>query len=212
MLYKKSYFKIVVCALLFVSNSIFAHSPDFSNIIISKTESGQVIMQINTSLTAFQHEINFLNGEGAYKTPDEFKTMALDLFKNNFSIVINEKDTLQFKNSQIFLGHETKIVTELIGMPETVNVIQVQNNIFKDITNNQCVLIFMMDGFPKEKYTLDRDNNDRIDLEFEDGKWVQITEDNSGFDYKYILLSIGILFVVFIMFYLIKKRQTKKIQ
>ncbi len=209
MLYKKTILKTIICSLLLVSNFIMAHSPDFSNIIISKTDNGQVIIQINASLTAFQHEINYVNGEGAYKTPEEFQNLVLDHFKNNFSIVLNEKDTLQFINPKVFLGHGTKIVSEIIGIPETVNVIQLKNNLFKDIVNNQSMLIFLIDGFPKEKYTLDRDNKQQIDLQLKNDTWVQVTHENSSFDYKYILLSIGILFIVFILFYLIKKRQTK---
>jgi hypothetical protein len=209
--YKKTILKTFICSIFLMSNFIIAHSPDFSNIIISKTENGQVIIQINAALTAFQHEINYINGEGAYKTPEEFESLVLDHFIDNFSIVINEKDTLQFINPKVFLGHGTKIVSEVVGIPETVNVIQLKNNLFKDIVNNQSMLIFLMDGFPKEKYTLDRENNQQINLELENDTWVQVTHDNSEFkfDYKYILLSIGILGFVFVLFYFIKKRQTK---
>lgn len=158
--------------MLWVSTNTFAHSPDFSNIIISKTENGQIVLQINSSLTAFQQEINYVNGKGAYKSPKEFQELVLQLFKSRFSLIVNNNDTLKFKNSKVFLGHETKIVTEIIGIPKDVKSIHLKNIIFKDLHNSQSVVIFLLDGFPKEKFTLQRDNKHELNIILEDEKWV----------------------------------------
>ena len=172
MLYKSGRYKVLFFSLLWIGNLAFAHNPDFSSIIISKTENGQIVLQLNSSLTAFQQEINYVNGEGAYKSPEEFQNLVLDLFNSRFSFIINEKDTLHFKNSKVFLGHETKIVTEIVDLPEDVKVIQLKNEMFKDIHRNRSLAIFLLDGFPKEKFTLHRDNQHEINIILEDGKWV----------------------------------------
>ncbi len=158
--------------MLWVSTTAFAHSPDFSNIIISKTENGQIVLQLNSSLTAFQQEVNYVNGEGAYKSPEEFQDLVLQLFKSRFSLILNNNDTLRFKNSKVFLGHETKIVTEIIGIPKDVKSIHMKNKIFKDLHNSQTAVIFLLDGFPKEKFTLQRDNKHELNIILEDEKWV----------------------------------------
>lgn len=195
MLCKNTALKIIFFSLLWLITTAFAHSPDFSSIIISKTENGQIVLQLNSSLTAFQQEVNYANGEGAYKSPEEFQNLVLDLFNSRFSFIINEKDTLHFKNSKVFLGHETKIVTEIVGLPEEVKVIQLKNEMFKDIHGNQSVAIFLLDGFPKEKFTLHRDNQHEINIILEDDKWVVPTAKSDQAPLKYlpylITLTIG---------------------
>ncbi|MBP1838613.1 hypothetical protein [Formosa algae] len=207
MLYKKALSRLVVFVVLLLSHFAWAHSPDFSNVIISKTENGQVILQINTSLTAFQEEVNYMNGEGAYKTPEEFQNLVIAHFKANFSIVINKTDTLQFKNPKVFLGHETKLVAEVIGLPDQVNSIHLKNELFKEIYNNQSIIIFLMDPFPTEKFTLSRDNNHNLNIELKDGTWTPIVvEEAEDFNFKYVFYVVGILLVLGVIF-LIKKRK-----
>lgn len=206
MLYKKPLLHIFLVCLILVSNVLFAHNPDLSNIIISKTNNGQVILQINSSLTAFQQEVNFINGEGFYKTPEEFKHLVINHFKKSFSIIINEKDTLQFKNPQVLLGHETKLVTEIIGLPGTVTSIRLQNNLFKNIYNNQSAVIFLLDGFPKEKYQLNKDNNHHIYIKLKDGIWNDLETEEASFKISYVFISTALLAF---LFYFIRKRKMK---
>jgi len=47
MLNKKSRLKLFVFSFMLMGNVIFAHQLDLSNIIISKTNNGQVILQVN---------------------------------------------------------------------------------------------------------------------------------------------------------------------
>ncbi|QDO93163.1 hypothetical protein FNB79_03950 [Formosa sediminum] len=197
-----------VLVLFFVSYFTQAHSPDFSNVIISKTDSGQIVLQINTSLTAFQEEVNYINGTGAYNTPKAFRDLVLKHFYANFSIVINNKDTLQFKDPKVFLGHETKLVTEVLGMPDNIKTIQLKNELFKDIHNNQSIVIFLLDQFPTTKYTLTQDNNHTLYIEYVNGKWHEIKAKTKT---EYLNFKYGIFIVCIIVFfglvYIIKKRK-----
>lgn len=205
MLYKKTLLNILFFCWMLVSNFIFAHSPDFSNIIISKTESGQIILQANTSLTAFQQEVNYVNGEGAYKSPEEFQKLVLNHFYNNFSIVINNKDTLQFKNPKVYLGHETKLVAEIIGLPKTVNSIYINNNLFKDIHRSESIVIFLLEGFPKEKHTLNRSNNYELNISLKNESWENMTIGDTPPNLSY-LLYLCILIIIVLIFFFIRKK------
>ncbi len=193
MLCKNTTLKIIFFSLLWVSTNTFAHSPDFSNIIISKTENGQIVLQINSSLTAFQQEINYVNGKGAYKSPKEFQELVLQLFKSRFSLILNNNDTIKFKNSKVFLGHETKIVTEIIGIPKDVKSIHLKNIIFKDLHNSQSAVIFLLDGFPKEKFTLQRDNKHELNIILADKKWLVPTAINDQTLLKYLPYLITLI-------------------
>ncbi|WP_424002868.1 hypothetical protein [Maribacter sp. IgM3_T14_3] len=201
MLCKTGSFKVLFFSLLWIGNVALAHNPDFSSIIISKTENGQIVLQLTSSLTAFQQEVNYVNGEGAYKSPEEFQDLVLQLFESKFSIVLNENNRLHFKNSKVFLGHETKIVTEIIGLPEEVNRIYLKNALFEDLHNSQSVVIFLLDGFPKEKLTIQRDNKHELNIILEDDIWVVPTakSDQTPLNYLPYLITLiigGLLLLI----------------
>lgn len=192
--------------IMLMSNVSFAHQPDLSSIIISKTENGKFVLQINSSLTAFQQEVNYINGVGAYKTPEEFRNLVLKHFNTTFSIILNEKDTLTFVNPTVILGHETKIVAEISGMPKNINAIYLKNELFKDIHNNQSVVMFSLEGFPtKINYELNNDNKHELNIILKDGNWQKVEK----FDYanfiKYSLYGLAFLFIGFIFYYKFKR-------
>jgi hypothetical protein len=192
-----------------MSNTLFAHQPDLSNIVISKTDNGQVILQVNSSLTAFQQEVNFVNGEGFYKSPEEFRNLVIKHFNSLFSMIINKKDTLQFKNPKVFLGHETKLVVEIIGLPETINSIQLKNTLFKDIYHSQSIVIFLLEQFPTQKFSLDVDNKYQINLALKKGNWENILEEKMTSNFKYVGY-FTILLVILAVFLVLKRKKTVK--
>jgi len=191
--YKKTALKFLLFSLLWISTTALAHSPDFSSIIISKTENGQIVLQITSSLTAFQQEVNYVNGEGAYTSPEEFQDLVLLLFKSRFSFILNNNDTIKFKNSKVILGHETKIIAKIIDLPEEVNHIYLKNALFKDLHNSQTVVIFLLDGFPKEKFTLQRDNKHELSIILEDEDWIVPTTKNDHIPLKYLPYLITLI-------------------
>ena len=201
MLNKKSRLKLFVFSFMLMGNVIFAHQLDLSNIIISKTNNGQVILQVNSSLIAFQDEINYHNPQGSYTTPEEFQNLVLQHFKANFSIFVNKQGPLQFKNPKVFLGHESKLVAEIIGMPDTIQEVYLKSEIFKDIYNNQSVVIFLLEGFPKEKYTLDNNNGHEINIAMNNGKWENLRVEQVSFNLGHLFLTF-ILMSICIFIYL----------
>ncbi len=201
-------FSILVIFLV-MSNTLFAHQPDLSNIVISRTDNGQVILQVNSSLTAFQQEVNFVHGEGFYKSPEEFRNLVIEHFNSHFSMIINNKDTIQFKNPKVFLGHETKLVTEIIGLPETINTIQLKNTLFKDIYHSQSIVIFLLEQFPTQKFSLGIDNKYQINIALKDGVWDNILEEKTNSNFRYVGY-FAILLVILAVFFVLKRRKTVK--
>lgn len=179
---------------------VFAHQLDLSNIIISKTNNGKVILQVNSSLSAFQEEINFNYAQGSYKTPEEFQNLVLQHFLANFSLSINNEENLQFKNPKVFLGHETKLVAEILGLPGTIRAIDIKSEIFKNIYNNQSVVIFMMEGFPKEKYTLDNNNDHEINVIMKNGTWENLKPERASFNLGYLFLFFSLILIGFFIY------------
>ena len=191
--YKNTALKFLLFSMLWISTTALAHSPDFSSIIISKTENGQIVLQITSSLTAFQQEVNFVNGEGAYTSPEEFQDLVLQLFKSRFSFILNNNDTIKFKNSKVILGHETKIIAKITGITTEITSIHLKNKMFKDLHNSQSVAIFLLDGFPEEKFTLQRDNKYELNIILEDENWIVPTVKSDHTPLKYLPYLITLI-------------------
>ena len=68
---------------LFTSISIQAHQLDLSTVLISQDEKGKCFLQIYSSLSAFEGEIDYKYSMNAYKTPEEFRALVIEHFKKN---------------------------------------------------------------------------------------------------------------------------------
>jgi hypothetical protein len=48
---------------------------------------------------------------------------------------------------------------------------------FKDLSHNKMGLIMLIDGFPKEQYILENENEQTIRLKLKEGTWVSSESD-----------------------------------
>lgn len=193
--------------VMFMGEIAMAHQSNLSTTIFSRTESGEVIMQISSSLTAFQGEINYNNPKNAYKSVEEFRDLVLKHFFNTVSMVLNETETLSFINPTVLLGHETKIVAEVMGIPSDLKTLHLKNEFFKDMDNNQSVVIFSLERFPvKNNCVLNNDNKQELNILFQGDHWENFDDMALPFYLKFLIL-LTILLVMGLVFYLIRKKR-----
>ena len=180
-----------------------------STVLFSKTDDGKIVMQINSSLTAFQGEVNYNNPKNSYATPEEFQQLVIKHFYKNFSIEVNGDVELKFINPIVILGHETKLVAEVVGMPEQLTSIFVKNEVFKDIYNNQSLVIFGLNGFPENKnFVVNKENNYQLNLELKDKIW-QVSKNGEQKSYYLIYILVALLASIAI-YAITKNKKTKK--
>ena len=187
--------------LLFNCISIFAHQQDLSTVLISQDEKGRCFLQISSSLTAFEGEIDYKYSKNAYKTPEEFRALVIDHFKKNVLFICNEKDTLKFGKPIVLLGHETKLVVEVFGFPENSRSMYFKNTMFRNTPHNQSSLMIVKKGLPNQLYVLNDENKQQINLVLENGKW-ESTSANSDESMSLILFwgFIVVLLLSLILF------------
>lgn len=160
-----------ILALVLSSFGSYAHQPDLSTSVLSKTDTGKYILQITSSLSAFEGEIDYLYSKDAYKTPEAFKKLVVDHFSKNVFFIVNEKDTLKFSEPLVLLGHESKLIVEVLNVPKNINTLYFKNTMFKDMPHNQMAVIMLVDGFPTDQHVLENENEQTILLELNEGKW-----------------------------------------
>jgi hypothetical protein len=192
-------YKLLI-ALFFVSLSLQAHQADASTVLLVEQDNGSWVLQISGALTAFQHEIKTMYPDQEYKTPEEFKQLVIDHVKNNLSFLFNDNSTYSIKSTQVQLGHETKVVFELSGIPEKLNTVVVTNTIFKEVYKNQSTLFFFKNGLTKTKFVLNNDNQHTLKLKVEGNSFVQ-QETETQRDYTALYVVGGIVFLLGIVNY-----------
>ncbi|EOR95879.1 hypothetical protein ADIARSV_0941 [Arcticibacter svalbardensis MN12-7] len=200
--------KIVFSALfLLCFKSVSAHNPDISSLMIYE-QNGKTILLIKSSLTAFEGEVDYIYGKDAYKTPEEFRQLVIKLFKEKCSIEING-ETIQFNNTQIQLGHETNLFSELVNIPKDINSLHLKNALFKDMSNNLCETILNLNGIPLKQYILNKDNQQEATFKVEDHKWEIVKTSKPFYQNPIILLGLAALLIgAIIAFVRIKKKKT----
>jgi hypothetical protein len=197
---------LIMVFTVLMSLNMEAHQPDVSTVILSEDEHGKLILQMNGALTAFEGEIDYIYSKNAYKTPEEFKNLVIEHFKKNFLLIINEKDTLVLANPMVILGHETKLVVELLGMSNKVASIYLKNTVFKDIPQNQSAVIMLKSGLPKEQYILNAENNQTLHLVRNEGKWTNFKKKESIFSTFPILYILPLTLLSILILLRNKKR------
>ncbi|MGB6151726.1 MAG: hypothetical protein WBG48_07025 [Pricia sp.] len=187
--------------LLWITMSAKAHQANVSTTMLVERENNTWVLQISTSLTAFQQEIRTHFSETPYKTPEEFQQMVLEHMKNNLNLSFNGNEDISFGKGFVKLGHDTKVVFEVFGIPLEIKSVLFQNTAFKDIHRNQSALILMKEGFSKEHFVLNNANNHTLKL-YVDGntfKALKSNESNNSASYLGWFLGGGAFLVVALM-------------
>lgn len=202
------FFPIVLLMLMGMVS--YAHQPDLSSVVVSKTDDGKYVMQVTSSLTAFEWEVDYNFGQNAYKTPDEFRDLVITHFRKNISLVVNNQE-MEFVNPMVLLGHETKWVAEITGIPSQINSIDLKSTMFKDMHHNQSAVMMIAKGFPTEQYILNNENSQQIKLESHNGMWKVSSQTGSIPNSKnaYYLLLLLVIPIFYFINGKIKKRSLK---
>lgn len=193
-----------ILALILTSFASHAHQPDLSTAVLSKTDTGKYILQITSSLSAFEGEIDYLYSKDAYKTPEAFKKLVVDHFNKNVFFIVNGKDTLKFSEPLVLLGHESKLIVEVLNVPKNINTLYFTNTMFKDMPHNQMAVIMLVDGFPKAQYVLENTNEQTVQLELKEGTWFPVENTEIAikkFGYIFVFLVLLMIPLLCVNYY-----------
>ncbi|MGJ8745629.1 hypothetical protein [Polaribacter sp.] len=197
--------KYLIIIILLFSKISFAHNPNASTIMLVEKENKTWVLQISSSLTAFQQEIKTHFAKTPYKTPEEFQQMVLEHVKNNLTIIFNDTQTIELSKGVVKLGHETKVVFEVIGVPLEIKKVFVKNSTFKDIHKNQSALLLLKSGFKKEHFILNNKNKHTLKLISDTNKFVLEGKNESLFSAS--IVSILVALIALSALYLILKKR-----
>jgi len=205
----RKYHKIIFSLGIFVLATITrmsAHQPDISNLMIIENDQHEWTAQIQSALTAFEHEVNYNFGEGAYSTPEEFKDLVIKHVREHFSIKIKKTQLLELTEGQVQLGHETTISFRIPDLTNDLETIVISNKTFENISRNQALLIIAPKGIKPLQATLNYDNNHAATISKYNDDWslnikkiIPHQEKSNKLYLSYAIVSVSI-FVSLIVF------------
>ncbi len=155
---------IVIIGALLCSLLADAHQAEISTTMLVEQASGEWIVQLRSSLTAFQHEVKTRFPDKPYGSPEEFEEQVIVHLRSNLFISFNNEDAVSFDNAFVKLGHETNAVLQLNNVPDSIWAVSVTNTSFKDINRDQSALIVLKKDFLKEQFVLNEANDRTAEL------------------------------------------------
>ncbi|MEQ9100082.1 MAG: hypothetical protein RIF36_15655 [Imperialibacter sp.] len=204
----KKIMKSILAMVAFLSaTSAIAHQPDISSFTLIEKETGQWMLQLNASMTAFQYEVRNAYGEDSYASAEEFNQLLLTHLKEQIDIRINDKE-VAFENGMVMLGHATTVAFELYGVPDTVEEVFVANKGFQSIHRSQVIFSIVKEGLARSRFVLNEANDYQLNASLK-GNQLMIAEASSPRVYWMAPATVAIAFALFgFLFYGINFRKT----
>ena len=119
---------ILFIALFFGSLVVRAHQPDIATTLLVEKDNGDWVLQISSSLTAFEQEIAYNFSADSYSNSDEFKALLIEHIKKNFSARFNTNEMIELNEGYVKLGHETNVVFKLANVPENISEVSLEGS------------------------------------------------------------------------------------
>lgn len=195
--------KYLFVFLLLYSIFINAHNSFVATTLLIEKDNGDWILQMNSSLTAFQYLVK----EGSYASAEEFKEKALKAIKNEIHIICNNDVALELSQGHINLGHETSTIFKVVSMPKEISTISVTNTSFKEINRNKNTLLILKKGFKKQRFILNNENQHHVNLAVNQNSFSEVSysEESEADSTSIIFLYVFSVIVGFLLVVLLRK-------
>lgn len=173
--------------------SLQAHQVEISSTMLVEQDNSKWVLQIRSALTSFDYAIEA--AYPPYKSPEEFRSLVLQHIQDNLQITFNEEDDVMLQNGAVKLGHETSVVFEVVGVPEIIKSVYVENTSFKTIHRSQNALLILKKDFQKKQFLLNDQNDYALYLKADNTQFIPATPKImfSKISTNYIYAGVGLL-------------------
>ena len=173
---------------------------------MAEQEDHKWVLQVRSALTAFEYEIEAHFGKSSYASPEEFQELVVDYVRGHISILFNDTNAVVLQNGMVKLGHETNVIFQLAGIPETIHSLAVENRSFSDIPRNQSALMVFKEGFSKDQFMLNENNGHSIKLKVGSAKFEAVEQVQEAAQSS-LLIFAGVLLALSVIYFAFKNRQ-----
>lgn len=159
--------RLILLLLSLVSINVYAHQANLSGFTLSHTGEGQYTAELGGALVGVEAEINRHYGKTSYADAEAFKALVSQHFEKTVSLTINET-AVKFQHITVILGHETKVIADVIDMPQTIQSIGLTSTFFQEIPRSKMLVRFSGEDLPSKGYVLNRKNHYTLNISLDD--------------------------------------------
>jgi hypothetical protein len=176
--------------LLFLPILMNGHSPQISTIALVKDQQAHWTVHISASLSAFQ----FALGNSKATTEIAFQKELIESLKKSIQIKSGLFNLVQLTDGQCHLGHQTDVKFILLGMPNQVETITIENHFFDNLYDHYSVLKVIDNQLESNQFILNAANNFAAKVKEE--KQTLFVEAKSAFTYYYLFLILPFMLIL----------------
>ncbi|GAK75913.1 hypothetical protein JCM19296_1510 [Nonlabens ulvanivorans] len=212
MLYKKTVKFLLLFLFVIGPGFVEAHNPSQSGTLLYQINDTDWAVQVSSSLSAFEGEVAFRFGKDSFASPEEFKEQVIQLLSENINISFNGGKNLKLVSPLVILGHETKVVFQILNVPNSINSLTVKNSSFKNVSRNKSLLVVAEKNGAKNKFTLESSNDHTVNLISSDQGLIIVKEEKASSLLNIWTLSIaGLLLIMIIGLIYFKNKKQKNV-
>lgn len=204
--------KWLFALLILISLKTLAHNPQVSNISINQdAATKKYSLLINVPLSTCENELR--NSYPSIKidslSKNEFQELLLNHFKKNIQFIANKNDTLLISNGMLSIGHETQLIFELSGLPQTVHTLRLKYAALSSQYDHFAVLQISLADKTTGKFVFNNDNKYELSLINKNNKLVLENNQSSFFKLAYLIPTlIGVMLIIAGFFFFKKRNKT----
>ena len=144
----------------------WAHSPQISTVTLVQNKDNTWTLMMGASLSAYQYALadGHINRQTNSIQAADFQPLLLAHLRKNIRIKANGSDTISLQNGRVVLGHETDVRFDVVGMPEQVQLLDVQQLSFAGLGQHVCILKVITQTSGSLTSVLQQDNDYAVSL------------------------------------------------
>lgn len=155
----------------------WAHSPQISTVTLTQNKDSTWTLMMRASLSAYQYELadGCINCQTNSILAADFQPLLLAHLRENIRIRANGSDTISLQKGQVVLGHQTDVRFDVVGMPEQVQLLDVQQLSFAGLGQHVCILRVITLTSGSSTSVLQQDNDYAVSLAQQDNVLAEVT-------------------------------------
>ena len=156
----------------------WAHSPQISTLTLVQNKDNTWTLMMRASLSAYQYELTdgYINGQTNSMQAADFQPLLLAHLRKNIRIRANGSDTISLQNGQVVLGHQTDVRFDVVGMPEQVQLLDVQQLSFAGLGQHVCILKVITQTGGSSTFVLQQDTDYAVSLARQDNGLAEVAK------------------------------------
>ncbi|WP_340153700.1 hypothetical protein [uncultured Marivirga sp.] len=150
--------------IIFSTFKLSANEPKKSSFSLIENVTGEWIINLNASITAFQYELEFQERATNYTSIEEFKQVLLKHIKESIHLTINGGIKPILLEGKVMVDKTTTVAFKLGGLPDHIEQVYLKNESFTHINSDKFIFIISKLGLANQEFIVSTATNNQLNI------------------------------------------------